>query len=210
MLGGALLLAGAVAAACSDSVPEGADGGSPGRAGTGGATDGEGGDRGLAGHGHAGEGGSAGAPLDCDCGDDPNFIHVPLECACAAGLCTTLTEDLQTFGKYLGWPYMVLRGTCAAGYQVLANREACENGRRQTYDADGKLVYSSYGPYGGAPDVCSPRVDSAFSDFGIGAEDPAKDCQFCVLAHDGDGGAGGVSPGGSCYSDWAKYEPCEP
>ena len=77
----------------------------------------------------AGEGSSGGEPPVSDCGDDSSFVHVPLDCACPAGLCTTLAEDLQEYvdGPF-GWPYFVLRGTCAAGYQVLSYSEACENG----------------------------------------------------------------------------------
>jgi|GEM_PF-6539388 len=231
-LGAASLTVVAVAAACNDAdrLPTAAAGSPSSEAGAGGAGEGgtthRGGQAGDGGAGHsgttpnagqAGEGGSAGVPVTCDCGDDPSFVHAPLDCACAAGLCTTLDEDLkQDFDRLLGWPYIVLRGTCAGGYQVLDHHEACENGGRRTYDAQGKLVYSSYGPYGAPLAVCESRRDAIFGDFGIGAEDPAKDCQLCVLTHandDGAGGAGGAAGAAyeSCIADdLAKYAPCEP
>lgn len=211
---GPLLVVACVTAACDDSDdrPGGAAGSPAAGAGGGGAA-GE-----SAGRSQVGGGGDGREPSACDCGEDPRFVHVPLDCACAAGLCTTLDEDLQQeFDRLLGWPYTVLRGTCASDYHVLWHQEACENAGARTYDAQGKLVYSSYGPYGSPPAVCNPHVDSSFGDFGIGAEDPAKDCQFCLLAYGdlaGDGGAGGTSGSASFESciadDLAKYPPCEP
>jgi len=168
---------------------------------------------GSAGHSGAmggGEAGAGGAEPFCDCGDDPAFVHVPLDCACRAGLCSTLDFDPKQHKDYdnLGWPYVVLYGTCAGGYHTLEYSEACENAGTTTYDPQHKLVYSSYGPYGSAPAVCGPNAGD-FGSFGIGEEDPARDCTYCVAAAQDDaaGGASGVS----CIADdLATYEPCDP
>ena len=207
---GAMLVAAGVTAACGDSAdnPEGAAGSPMAGAGGGGAAAG-----GSAGRPQAGDGGSGGEQPICDCGDDPRFVHVPLDCACAAGLCTTLAEDLPRYvdGQF-GWPYYALRGTCASGHQMLLYDEACENSGARTYDAQGNLVYSSYGPYGNADAVCGPGLDSAFGDFGIGTENPAKDCTFCLLSYGNEDGvgAGGAAADSCIDDDLAMYEPCEP
>ena len=193
-----------MAAACNGtaSSPHGRPGSAgAAEAGAGGVSNGDG----AGGRTLAEDAGAAGASPVCDCGDNPSFVHVPLDCACKAGLCSTL--DLSMQGNYddLGWPYYVLFGTCASGYHQLRYYEACENGGHATYDAQGQLAYSSHGPYGTAPAVCGPN-DSGFGDFGIGEEDPARDCHYCLVAFAGEGGASG-----NCISDQlASYDACDP
>lgn len=157
----------------------------------------------------AGAGGkqTGGEQAVCDCGDDPMFIHAPLDCACEAGLCTTLDPNPQ-FDRdqqfQHGLPYVVLFGRCASGHHVLSHMEACENQGRQVFDENGQLVYSSYGPYGSPPEVCGPR-DFGTGNFGIGESDPSESCDYCVLAEDygiddaiqGTGGAADASFGGA-------------
>jgi hypothetical protein len=110
----------------------------------------------------------------------------------------------------LGLPFYVRLGTCASGYRTLSYEEACENRGARTYDAAGRLVYSSYGPYGSAPSVCGPSSD--FADFGIGETDPARDCTYCIVRQDdGGGGEGGQSAAvAECYPQLPTYMQCAP
>jgi hypothetical protein len=181
-----------------------------------------------------GEGGAGGADGLCDCGDDPMFIHAPLECACANGECETLDPnpkfESEPDSYQFGRPFVVLYGTCASGHRVIAHQQACENRGRAVYDEQGQLVYSSYGPYGSPPAQCRQR-GVGIGDFGIGESDPSQDCDYCVIVWyderlQGMGGAdaGGASAGGagnndgpggmpviSCIlRDLEMYPPCGP
>jgi hypothetical protein len=230
---GGVMLALAMAPACDDSEPDversagsedqsagTASGGEDQSAGTGGTEGGttqEGGAGGVG--GSAGGAGAGGADGLCDCGDDPDFIHAPLECACGNGECGTLDASPKFKsgnGDAFGWPYIVLYGTCASGHRVIQYSEACENGGRTVYDQQGQLAYSSYGPYGVAPAQCRQR-GNGFGNFGIGESDPSEDCDYCVLFWEADGAGGadaggaGAAPTESCISDQlAQYPACGP
>jgi hypothetical protein len=207
---GALTLSVGASAGCSD------DDDSPGSAGTAGSG-GAGGKQSVGGtaeggtaEGGAGGGGGAGGALQCDCGDDVDRAAVPLECACAAGLCTTFEDDLVTYrsGRF-GSPFYVLLGTCASGYRTLSYQEAFgEQGGRRTYDAQGRMVFDLFGGYSGVvPDACGFDDGFSLGTVTIG-EDPSKSCRYCLLAGDdagadqpGEGGSGGASAGGAETGD---------
>jgi len=195
---------GAIPLACGGTPQEpggtagqGAQGGEAHGGATGGATPG-----GAAGT-DAG-GGAGGAEGFCDCGDDPHSVHVPLACACRAGLCSTLDFDPKRRDIYedLDWPYIVLYGTCADGYHTVKQSYACENGSVSTYDGDDKLAYSSSAA--SAPAACGSNAGNADRVI-IGEADPARDCSFCVVAAHGDG------QGSTCVEDELEaYPPCDP
>lgn len=180
---------------------ERAAGGSGGKADAGGA--------GAGGAGGAGVGGEA----TCDCRRDDNSAHVPLECACAAWGCTTLAEDASTLPDQLGWPYYLLLGTCEGGYRQLTYGEAEENSGERTYDATGRLVYRSEGPYSvGVPDACGFEEPFGFGNLVIG-EDPATGCERCLLAGErtrpgGVGGEGGTGSGDELPYPQLATSPC--
>jgi hypothetical protein len=105
---------------------------------------------------------------------------------------------------------VVLVGTCDSGYRTLIIREACEASESETYDAQGRVVYLSSGPYGGPLDICH-RDDVSFGDFGIGASDPATRCDCCVLTSDGNGDGSAAGAGGTpsvCYPEANSYPAC--
>ena len=201
----------------SEPTGDGSAGQAPQDAGAGGQPGGAG----AGGSGGAGAGGDG--PL-CDCGDDPSFIHAPLECACRAGYCDTLDPNPKFQGGYdfgYGWPYVILFGRCTSGHHVVSYGEACENGGRSVYDERGQLAYKSYGPYGNPPAICAQQGDG-FGNFGIGENDPSEDCDYCVLGtHDdpvasgavggGDGangGAGGADAGGAGGEAGSSFQSC--
>lgn len=167
--------------------------------------------------GVSGDGGTSGAGSDkaspgegglCDCGSDPRFVHVPLECAEEHGLITTFEDDLKAFQRgthQLGIPYYVLHGACDDGYRTLEFSEATENGGVTTYDPLGKLVYRSYGPYSSPNPVCTHAPDSSFGDFGIGLGNPAQGCTYCLVDSDREG-IGGAPPNDPEYDT----QPCSP
>jgi hypothetical protein len=170
----------------------------------------------LASAGAAGLGSGAGA-LSCDCGEDVNQAHIPLDCACSAGLCTTFADDLAAFRETplrLGAPYYVLLGTCADGKRTLFYSEATEQTGSRTYDADGRMLYKRFRGYDGAV----PAACGFDEPFGLGrvtiGEDTARECTQCLLATDdpnpdGSGGAGGAD---GDYPGWYPERgtaPCE-
>ncbi len=201
----------ALAVGCSDD----ASTSSPdANGGTGGATDTAGGAAGatdaiggVAGATEAiGETAGAVGAKGCDCGDNPDFVHVPLECAQQHGLITTFEDDLKDFqdGTHqLGTPYYVLHGACDDGYRTLEFSEATENGGIYSYDSEGNLVYRSYGPYSSPDPVCIDPPDTNFGDFGIGAVNPAEGCTYCLVDSHWDESLGGAP---------AEYDttPCTP
>lgn len=202
---------------CSDDddAPAGPKGGSAGQGagGEAGANGGTGGTTLIGGAGGqaggAGEGGGAGA-LACDCSQDDNSAHVPLECACAAGLCSTLEHDLAAYPESLGEAYYLLLGSCADGYRTLRYEEAQEQGGTRTYDSTGHMVYESRGPYVSVPTACG--FDFSFGELVIG-ENPAQGCSYCLVSarDNGEGGAGGQggTAGEPAYPESATA-PCTP
>jgi hypothetical protein len=178
---------------------------SGGGASTTGASGGAGGDAGT-GKSGAGAGGTGGDSGPCDCGDDPSFVHVPLECAEQHGLITTFQHDLAMYTDedwQFGSPYYLLHGTCDEGYRTLEFSEAQENAGISTYDPTGNLVYRAYGQYSGPDPVCTRAPDSNFGNFGIGSVDPAESCTYCLVDSYWDDSLGGAP---------AEYDttPCTP
>jgi hypothetical protein len=182
-------------------------GGSKTSAGDGGVahTDtGAGGEAGSAGGARPSLGGAPG----CDCRRDDNAAYVPLECACAAGWCTTFERDSAALPEQLGWPYYLLLGTCDGGYRRLVYAEALENGGDRTYDARGRMVYRSEGPYSvSVPDACGFEEPFDFGNLVIG-EDPAAGCEYCWLAGEASG-AGGASGAGEPPYPELGTPPCD-
>ncbi len=157
--------------------------------------------------GGEGGGGGAEAVAPCDCGDDPNDVHVPLDCACEHDLCSTFADDLELYQtSNVVRPSYVLLGTCDGGYRTLSYAQAGEQSGTRTYAASGDMVYDSHGGYYPAPSACGVEGDG-LGHITIGDEDPATGCALCLLvgADDGQGGAGGTP-----YYPELQTPPCTP
>ena len=138
-----------------------------------------------------------------------NDAHVPLACACAADLCPTFEARLTEYQapNRFGWPYYVLLGTCADGHRKLRFAEALEQAGESTFDDDGALVYSQFGGYDGeVPAACGFEQEPGLGSITIG-EDPAQDCEYCLVAGM-DLGAGGV--GNEPAYQELDTPPCDP
>jgi hypothetical protein len=198
----------AMAAGCSE------DGSSTGQnEGGAGAGDGkpDGGTVSKGGGGSAGEavGGSDSDP-SCDCGDDVNDAHVPLECACGSGQCSTFETTLERYRapSSFGSPFYVLLGSCSGGYRKLVYEEALEQAGESTFDAEGALVYSRFGGYSPTvPEACGFAEAPSLGAVVIG-EDPSQDCDYCLVVAE-EGGVGGASNGEPSYPE-STTAPCTP
>jgi hypothetical protein len=155
-----------------------------------------------------GESGANGTPGPCDCGDDPAFVHAPLECACAAGDCPPALSSDGRIGAahaidYGDASYLRLYGTCASGHRVIEDTLSCENIRRAVWNEEGQFVYLAQRPFGSPPASCGERSVAPSGNFGIGAEDPSDDCDYCLFAW----GPSDDEPG-SCYGPLADLPAC--
>ena len=220
LVGAVALGVGAIAGCRDDDDVVHAGGGNASVTGTAGRAAGGAGGGAMPGGGGTGAAGAAGAAgkLSCDCGSDVNEATIPLDCACAAGLCPTFQQDLATYrsGLYFSLPYYVLLGTCASGYRTLSFEEATEQGGRRTYDSSGRMVHDYLGGYNGVvPDACGFKEHFSFGSVTIGGEDPATSCTYCLVdgndqpSSDAEGGAAGTSAGAPYYPE-SKTQPCDP
>jgi hypothetical protein len=183
----ALLGCGSTAAPIDTDPAIRGDAGGDGRPGSGGSP------------GQSSSGGDGTGADSCDCGDDASDAHLSLQCACAHGLCSTFAEDKArpTFAL----PYYFRLGICAAGYRTLTYKEATEQSRTSTYDADGNLVYASYAGYYNPPAACAFERESGLGRVTIGEADPAEMCEYCILAAEDPHGYYPDSSGPKCTAE---------
>ncbi len=153
-------------------------------------------------------GGQAGDGARCDCGDDPEFFHVPQGCH---PLSRTLKEQLaflqDTPNNALDWPSLVVQSTCPSGYAAIRVDGACEYSYSVIFDPQGRRLVERSDP--DATKLCVAHG----SDTGA-AYDPAETCDRCTVAWHGWSDSGGAGAGGAysdldCYSDSGPFSACE-